>query len=221
MYLTILARAFKNRADLFGEVKFTGLYDDRTKPVLLVRPANKVSNSSICKYSIRILPTISDDLFSTMRFCPLQNNVRPLISFSCTDQDKQSKQAVYAASPHYNMSILEDIQASSFHTILDILHKISMISKSFTQAYVLLRVWSRVHGVSTRSSPDILHESFLGLILGYLILERQISAQLSVQQMFRSTLSFIAKQKDSLFIRIRPGFKECAGRFLFSYIYST
>jgi U3 small nucleolar RNA-associated protein 22 len=218
LYLAYVAKALVKKTELFGSVELSGLFNDTSKPVLVLRPAAS-QDALVAKFSIRLLPMISDEVFPVQRFRPEQNNVRPLWLHKSSHEGEEGEesQKVYPASPLYNMSILEDVSASSFQQQLVLLHQVQKLCPSFAPVCVLLKVWSRVHGVSKESSPDTFHEGLLGLLLAHLILDKQINHNMSVQQVFRSTIAYVAKT-ERLFLRCRPSPKSSPGTCFHSFV---
>jgi len=157
---------------------------------------NRIELKSRCGFIIRIMAVIGDDVFSVHRFGPGKGNARMKSRFESSVEGEH-----ILPTPYYNMSLMMDIERSSYKRHLTLFHDVSNECKSFREVCVLLKVWARV-----RSFEHV--EFVLCMLLAHLILERHIHVNMSVQQTFRSMMEYLQKEKSVW--RVCPGFGERA-----------
>ena len=112
-------------------------------------------------YTIRLLASISPDVFPLSTLYPTKSNLR-IQSYDSATDSVESK-----PTPIYNTSILLD---SSHKTQLLYLHRLHKICPSFRSALALWRIWGDRRGLSTRSGGGSVGWSWLGtLVLGFIV----------------------------------------------------
>ncbi|KAI8645019.1 Nrap protein [Parasitella parasitica] len=175
-YLAVLARAIKSANKKFL-VEYSTMNGDARKPILLVKPAGDKSDVDFTKAKcvIRILPSVSADVFPIHRLAPGKSCVKPA-----------------EATPHYNASLLMD---TSYTGNLAFLYQHCKASPEFKNAILLARTWlhQRFHNTSLGFTPFV-----FAMLMAYLIQGNQdgtgkkLSASHSSYQLLRGTLDFIA-----------------------------
>lgn len=172
-YLWCVAKALQKNADLATDVSFAAFNGDCDKPVIVITPGDHLKD-----YTIRLLPVIEDDVFPIRRFGPRLNNFEG---------------GFKAPTPHYSMSILEDISSASVGSHLKILNHVTEKAKSFSDVCLLLKVWAKQRGFTKDQSADTFNGFLLVMLAARLIVRKQINEHTSPQQMFKSVIGFIAK----------------------------
>ncbi|CEP14637.1 hypothetical protein [Parasitella parasitica] len=177
-YLAVLAKAIRSSASgKKFQIEFSTMNGDARRPILLVKPTGDKSDVDFSKTKcvIRILPSVSADVFPIHRLAPGKSCVKPA-----------------EATPHYNASLLMD---TSYTGNLAFLYQHSKASPEFKHAIVLARTWlhQRFHNTSLGFTPFV-----FAMLTAYLIQGnpdgsgKKLSASHSSYQLLRGTLDFIA-----------------------------
>jgi U3 small nucleolar RNA-associated protein 22 len=112
-------------------------------------------------YTIRLLASISPDLFPLSTLYPSKSNLR----IQSYEQDTDSLES--KPTPIYNTSILLD---ASHKSHLLYMHRLHKSCPSFRSALALWRIWGDRRGLSTRSGGGAVGWSWLGsVVLGFII----------------------------------------------------
>ncbi|XP_062558829.1 nucleolar protein 6 [Armigeres subalbatus] len=153
---------------LASKMRFVPFKGDARKPVLELTP----NDEKFAKRVLFILHAGPMGKFSTNRFLPDKNNVRPaLIEKEVTSE--------LCPTPHYNSSILCDIRLLKNQEILDSI----LQAEQVRQAIILLKVWIHQRGF------DAGYYGFDGSLatfyIAYLIQTRKIYSSMSSYQIMR------------------------------------
>ncbi|MCO5585783.1 hypothetical protein L7F22_039719 [Adiantum nelumboides] len=175
LYLAVLQIHLKKCSFVKG-TKWTSLHQDARKPLLLVQLGNELKvdfNFDIC-----LVPVIGQDIFNVSKLVPSRNNIK--ISGS---------EVGSGATPHYNASILEDVDMQAHCLYLkDSLAR----NSSLRDTILLLKVWLRQRGLSNMS--DSMNGFLSSMILAYLIHtgDWKITVNMSALQIFRIWIESLA-----------------------------
>ncbi|KAL0143283.1 Nrap protein [Mucor lusitanicus] len=169
-YLAVLAKAIQSANKKFN-VEYSTMNGDARRPILLVKAAGDKSDVDFSKTKcvIRILPSVSADVFPIHRLAPGKSCVKPA-----------------EATPHYNASLLMD---TSYTGNLAFLYQHSKPALNSKNA-ILLAPFSQCHIGFT---PFV-----FAMLMAYLMqgnkdgTGKKLSASHSSYQLLRGTLDFIA-----------------------------
>ncbi|KAK3017160.1 hypothetical protein RJ639_007835 [Escallonia herrerae] len=195
LYLCIMKKYLKY-SSFAQKVEWCTFQNEARKPILVVYPAMELFD--IPGFSIRIIPTATS-LFSVSKLKLERHNLRGLYQVSERPQD-----GVLQATPMYNSSILEDMFVEDH---AEFIGKTFSGWKELGEALVLLKVWARQR--SSIYAHDCLSGYLISVIMAHLATKagrNNINNSMSVMEIFRVTLTFIATSKswaDGLFIKPR------------------
>ncbi|CAL1360812.1 unnamed protein product [Linum trigynum] len=175
LYLCVIKKFLKSSSSI-SKVEWSTFQNEARKPVLLVYPANNISEAP--EFFVRVIPT-AKSLFDVSRLDLRRNNIRAL------NQDGST-----LPSPRYNTSILEDMSLEENN---EFLRKTFAGWKELGEALILLKVWARQR--SSVYVHDCLNGFLLAIILSYLATHEKINKTMRPLQMFRVTLDFIGNSK--------------------------
>ncbi|KAI8075247.1 Nrap protein [Gongronella butleri] len=184
LYLSMLAHAVKSCKKGF-QVEFAYLNGDVRKPIVLVHaPADKSDvDFSKTKAVIRLLPCVSDAVFTAQRLGPARNCVRP-----------KDENDAHTPTPQYNASILQD---ASYTTLLAYLYQQIKVCDAFRDAVLLGKTWLTQRGLASCEQANSGWNGFLfSMVMAYLLngndASKKLSAGHSSYQLLRGTLDFLA-----------------------------
>lgn len=183
LYLGVLATELQGFTKRYSKVAIAAFNGDADKPVIVVH----VHGAHLAKhkvkfprFSIRIIPVVTPDLFKLSKLAPSRNNIRH--EPNMTEEEMKA-----CRSPYYNNSILEDMMMRQ-HTRE--LHAALKSSTNFAEACVLIKVWIRQRGF--HHAPDSINGFLACMLLLFLQQNKRINAQTSSDQMFKVLVQFIA-----------------------------
>ena len=172
LYLSVIASEL-SKEPTFSDVLVRGWREgnDDSKPILVFKLQSKTQNisSRAKKFSIRVYPVISKNVFELVKLNPLKGNLRmhrenPLIAGETVEEAKV--ELTRKATPRYNCSILEDMDMRDH---LQNLHQMATTCKGFIGACQLLKVW--LHRRQMLNMPDTFN-GFLISMLTYDLLQK-------------------------------------------------
>ncbi|XP_059457350.1 uncharacterized protein LOC132187164 [Corylus avellana] len=175
LYLCIIKNYLKF-SSLVHKVEWSTLQNEARKPVLLIYPAGEFAE--VPSFFVRIIPT-AKSLFTIKKLNLRRNNVRALNDGGSIPQ----------ATPKYNTSILEDM---FLEDSAELIKKTFLGWKGLGEASILLKVWARQR--SSIYVHDCLNGFLISVILAYLANRERINNSMKAMEIFRVTLSFIARQ---------------------------
>ncbi|RKF63185.1 U3 small nucleolar RNA-associated protein 22 [Erysiphe neolycopersici] len=183
-YLACIAAILESSSIKDYEYYFENLHGNDLHPILVVKPTS-VSSA----YEIRIIPAVSQTLFSLPKLRPTRNSIR-----SRKGDDSEPEKLL--PTPFYNSSLSSDCNIESYFKLL---HATSKISTGFKDACILGRIWLRQRGFDgSICGGGFGHFEWAvmcaillkgGIPKDYLAL----SSGYSSFQMFRSFLQFLSK----------------------------
>lgn len=131
-------------------------------------------------------------MFKLSQLRPQKNNVRPVrwleMIKSSTKKESEWDLSALSATPHYNMSILEDITLLSQHNIIK---KVMDMCPCARDATVIAKIWLTQRGY--RFGLDSLDGHGVALLVAYLFQQRTINAQMSSFTVFQCLLKFLSE----------------------------
>ncbi|KAM0032496.1 putative Nrap protein domain 1 [Helianthus debilis subsp. tardiflorus] len=190
LYLCIIKKYLES-SSVAQTVEWSFFQNEARKPILVVYPA--VKSAGLPGLSVRLIPT-AESRFNVQKLNIERNNLHTL------------SEGVSEATPIYNNSVLEDMfmeQGAEF------------IKTTFTgwkalqEALVLLKVWARQR--SSLNTHDSVNGYLISIIMAYLASESgkaRLNKAMTVMQIFRITLDFIASSKlwgNGIFIKPQGG----------------
>ncbi|XP_022152358.1 nucleolar protein 6 [Momordica charantia] len=174
LYLCTIKK-YLNSSLVLSKVEWSTLQNEARKPILIVYPALeglKVAPG----FFVRIIPTIAGSFFSISKLNIKRNNIRAL-----------NQGSLLQATPKYNTSILEDM---FFEDTAEMVKTPFLESKDLVETLILLKVWAR------HRAPIYVHDCLSGfliaVILSYLVNQNIITHSMTVIQMFRVAVKFMA-----------------------------
>nr|GEX34116.1 nucleolar protein 6 [Tanacetum cinerariifolium] len=177
LYLCIIKK-YLDSSTITEKVEWSSFHNEARKPILVVHPVAK--SAGLPGFTVRLIPT-ADSLFDVKKLNIERNNLH------------LSSQGVSEATPMYNHSILEDMfmeHGSEF------VKKAFIGWKALGEALILLKVWARQR--SSLHTYDSLNGYLISTIMAYLASESnkaRINKAMTVTQIFRTTLDFMANLK--------------------------
>ncbi|GJW21174.1 nucleolar protein 6 [Tanacetum coccineum] len=177
LYLCIIKK-YLDSSTIAEKVEWSSFHNEARKPILVVHPVAK--SAGLPGFTVRLIPT-ADSLFDVKKLNTERNNLHLL------------SQGVSEATPMYNHSILEDMfmeHGSEF------VKKAFIGWKALGEALILLKVWARQR--SSLHTYDSLNGYLISTIMAYLASESskaRINKAMTVTQIFRTTLDFMANSK--------------------------
>jgi U3 small nucleolar RNA-associated protein 22 len=153
------------------------LKGDIRKPVVVIKLALKSST-----VTMRILPTMPNTVFKLMQFRPSKNNVRP------ASWDGKGEADTLRGTPHYNMSILEDIAAQTQHRFL----QQSIYSSEVARNIIMLfKIWLTQRGM--RYTADNVDGHTCTMLVAYLVQTKRITGKATTLSGFTILLKFLVE----------------------------
>ncbi|KAI9488082.1 Nrap protein [Zychaea mexicana] len=189
-YLATLAHAIQKSKKNF-QVEFSTFNGDAHRPILIVKPAGDKSDVdfSKTKCTIRILPSISQDLFPPYRLAPNRNNIRH------ANDDTSTTTLADSPTPQYNASILMD---TTFSSSLAFLYEHSKSCAAFKDAIMLARTWLYQRELESNRTGSGFSAFLFAMVMGYLLQGglaeggRKLSTGHSSYQLLRGTMDFLS-----------------------------
>jgi U3 small nucleolar RNA-associated protein 22 len=132
--------------------------------------------------TLRIIPTMPNTVFKLMQFRPSKNNVRP------GSWDGKGDADTLRGTPHYNMSILEDIAAQTQHQFLQQSISGSDIARS---VIILFKIWLTQRGI--RYAADNVDGHTCTMLVAYLVQTKRITSKTTALTAFTLLLKFLAE----------------------------
>ena len=172
VFLCHVAAALKDQPRFADGLAFAYLAGDRSKPVLVVRPGRDAKGKK-CRFAVRIVPTLADNVFPPAKLVPWRNN----------------NKAVDGPTPTYTNAIVED---TAMETHLAELHDLVSTSSGMAEAVILLKVWCRQRQF-TAQQPDAVNPFILSMILLHLVRTRVIFKSMSSYQAVRLLMDYLTK----------------------------
>ncbi|KAK6150894.1 hypothetical protein DH2020_015826 [Rehmannia glutinosa] len=175
LYLCMIKNHLKH-SSIVQDVKWAAFHNEARKPVLVVYPAARLSDSTV--FSLKIIPT-APCLFTLSKLNLERNNIRSL------------SQGIIS-TPKYNSSILEDM---FIEDNAEFIKRIFMGCKELGEALLLLKVWARKSSLFVH---DCLSGFLITVIVAYLASKsgkNRINNSMNAMQIFRITMDFIANSK--------------------------
>lgn len=193
MYLGTVASFLKARKDLFSSVTVSSFRHELTKPILVLRPSQEYHS----KFCIRLYPTVLLQSFPLNKLLPQKNNVKRQ---EFPDQPQP-------ATPHYNMSILEDMFMDRH---LAEIHHYARQCPAIVECIMLYKVWLRHRGM--HEQPDTMLGFHWSMLLCHLMDSRVVNRHMSAYHMFRVAMEFISSHNLSKEgVKMNPERNEALG----------
>ncbi|KAK9065620.1 hypothetical protein SSX86_015021 [Deinandra increscens subsp. villosa] len=177
LYLCIIKKYLES-SSIAKKVEWSFFQNEARKPILVVYP--DVKSAGLPGLSVRLIPTV-ESRFNVQKLNIERNNLHVL------------SEGVSEATPMYNNSLLEDMFME---------HGAEFVKKAFTgwkalqEALILLKVWARQR--SSLHTYDSLNGYLISIMMAYLASESgkaRLNKAMTVMQIFRITLDFIASSK--------------------------
>uniref|UniRef100_A0A8C9VAJ2 Nucleolar protein 6 n=1 Tax=Scleropages formosus TaxID=113540 RepID=A0A8C9VAJ2_SCLFO len=176
LYLAGLAQHLRSSPEI-GTLRYSCLHGNRLRPLLLLTPPGKDSNSLTVKIHVYPPP----GFFKPSLFHPKRNNVR-------TAQVKSGDKFFGPPTPHYNSSLLGDVLPKAH---LQFLSAISAQCSAFGEAVALLKVWLRQRQLDRGAGC---FSGFVGsMLVAYLLSSHRVSNSMTAYQLLRNSLHFLGK----------------------------
>eukprot|EP00598_Pedospumella_elongata_P008983 CAMPEP_0184988058 /NCGR_PEP_ID=MMETSP1098-20130426/22768_1 /TAXON_ID=89044 /ORGANISM="Spumella elongata, Strain CCAP 955/1" /LENGTH=374 /DNA_ID=CAMNT_0027512721 /DNA_START=17 /DNA_END=1138 /DNA_ORIENTATION=- len=177
-----LTKHNKEEDPLFSKISIAAFKGDLRKPILVL-DAPFALKGCPNGFSIRLIPCVSDITFKAVQLRANKNNVRP-------QGKKGEDESSLPATPHYNLSILEDMAISTQHKIL---LKTVGENAELKKALLLFKTWQSQRGF--RFAADGFDGHNAALLLAYLHLTHRLpgGANVSAVAAFQTMLTFIAE----------------------------
>ncbi|KAI5084140.1 hypothetical protein GOP47_0000309 [Adiantum capillus-veneris] len=175
LYLAVLQTHLKKCTFVKG-TKWKTLHQDARKPLLLVQLGNELKVDF--KFDVCLVPVIGQDVFNISKLVPSRNNIK-----------LSESEVGSGASPHYNTSILEDVDIQAHCLYLrDALAR----NDNSRDAVLLLKVWLQQRGFSNMS--DSMNGFLISMFLAHLIYtgDRKITGNMNALQIFRVCIESLA-----------------------------
>eukprot|EP00163_Fabomonas_tropica_P033454 TRINITY_DN880_c0_g1_i2.p1 TRINITY_DN880_c0_g1~~TRINITY_DN880_c0_g1_i2.p1 ORF type:complete len:1010 (+),score=252.70 TRINITY_DN880_c0_g1_i2:211-3240(+) len=182
LYLAVIAQALQGTTEFSSHLQIDYFNGDLSKPMLVVHytPSNAKSKKSKHKaFAINIIPALAPETFPVKKLDLVRNNNR-LILPSGWSADQQP------STPHYNMSVLEDMYMFSS---LEYIHAASSNCTHLKEGILLLKVWLRQRQFLQQSAT--LGTFHFSILAAHLVNVGLIKPQMTSFQIFRAVLSFI------------------------------
>ncbi|MFS7973292.1 putative Nrap protein domain 1 [Helianthus anomalus] len=190
LYLCIIKKYLES-SSVAQKVEWSFFQNEARKPILVVYPA--VKSAGLPGLSVRLIPT-AESRFNVQKLNIERNNLHTL------------SEGVSEATPMYNNSVLEDMFMEQGAEFL----KTAFTGwKALQEALVLLKVWARQR--SSLNTHDSVNGYLISIIMAYLASESgkaRLNKAMTVMQIFRITLDFIASSKlwgNGIFIKPQGG----------------
>ncbi|KAI9773444.1 MAG: hypothetical protein M1840_007660 [Geoglossum simile] len=197
-YLACLVAGINENKDCKFKTKFSYLNGNDIQPIVVVDPyevtgslqGGGADNLPSTRCEIRILPAISEEVFSCLKLLPDKNCVRP-------SKDSPGANSVPAPTPFYNATLKSE---SSVTPYLKLLHGASSFCGSYKEACVLGRIWLQQRGFCSsvlRGGFGHFEWAATSAVLlqgGGPRGQRLLSPGYSSYQLFKATLQFLASR---------------------------
>ncbi|XP_076960700.1 uncharacterized protein LOC143637137 [Bidens hawaiensis] len=177
LYLCIIKKYLES-SSVAEKIEWSFFQNEARKPILVVHPV--VKSAGLPGIFVRLIPT-AESRFNVQKLNIERNNLQTL------------SEGVSKATPLYNNSLLEDMfmeQGAEFV-------KTTFIGwKALQEALILLKVWARQR--SSLHTYDSINGYLISVIMAYLASESgkaHLNKSMTVMQIFRITLDFIASSK--------------------------
>lgn len=179
LYLAGLAQHLMSFSDI-GNMRYSCLHGNRLRPVLLLTPPGKETNS----FTVRVHACPPPGFFKPSRFHPQRNNIR---TEWYTGLQTSLAESSEPPTPHYNSSVLGDLLPRAHHQFLS---AVSSQCSAFADGVALLKVWLRQRELDLGTGG---FSGFLAsMLLSYLLTTHRISNTMTAYQLLRNSLNFLA-----------------------------
>eukprot|EP00118_Oscarella_pearsei_P016238 m.153613 g.153613 ORF g.153613 m.153613 type:complete len:984 (+) comp38622_c1_seq1:233-3184(+) len=176
VYLSYLAHHFKQRTDLFSEVKYTLLDSNPLRPCLQLKGGDK----SGC--FLRIHPVLPEGILKLVKLWPSKNNIRREKYF----KSSLKKDDDLVPTPLYNSSLLLDL---SYERNLHILYEACSDCLAMRDAILLFKVW--LHKRHLDRGPGGFNGFLSSMLIAFLLNSKKVNTMMSSYQIFRVALQFL------------------------------
>ncbi|KAI3656322.1 hypothetical protein MP638_006526 [Amoeboaphelidium occidentale] len=196
-YLAMLASALKDSVQEGIQIKYMHMNNDSRKPILVIEGRDHAEfNFSSTKFSIRVIPVISSNVFKLERLAPARNSVRP--SWFDENIEKASDPSMLPPTPWYNSLIMQDVFMENH---MQYYYKCAKVAEmdydsSFSKAACLLRVWLKNIGFDDGSCGGM-NGFVLTMFLAWLWNSKRVTLSSDPYMLFKATLQMIASIKDN------------------------
>ena len=170
IYLSDIARKLSDW-ELVQSLKFTFFHNDQFSPVLIVSPKKSEFKKNI-KFLIHL--HCDQDTFKLNRFVTTTSNVRAALF-----KEKAGNELV--ATPHYNASILKDLNLKENEQFLE---KTLSLHDNVRKSLVLLKLWLRSRHLDGGFFG--FNSFILSSYAGYLIKMKKITLSMNVYEVLRN-----------------------------------
>ncbi|GAQ85560.1 U3 small nucleolar RNA-associated protein 22 [Klebsormidium nitens] len=179
LYLAGLAKILEAECKAFESAKVVPFRGDARKPILVLTPG-KSETGATTKFVVRIIPTIDQGTFDTVKLAPKRNNLR----------NAKTESGEPLPTPQYSNSILEDMGLAEQSKLLQ---SALATCPALGEAIVLLKVWARQRGF--HDAPDAVNGFLLSMLAAHLTSAaggRKIGAHMTTYQIFKVVLNALA-----------------------------
>ncbi|KYQ92482.1 U3 snoRNP protein [Tieghemostelium lacteum] len=184
----------------FQNVTFQNFQGDSNKQILVVQPSEDPLTGVKTKFQIRILLTVSKDLFKIYsKFNPTQNCLLSNNNSSTTspkptlngmdDETSQMSKKELMSTPYYNNAILEDM---FYYDHMSFIHERIDNAPVLKDTILLLKSWLELK--MPLSSVNGFH---LTMLLCHLYTLGKVNKSMSCYQAFRVAMVYISKEMQS------------------------
>ncbi|KAI5088223.1 nucleolar protein 6 [Silurus meridionalis] len=178
LYLAGLAQHLST-SPLVGPLHYSCLHGNRLRPLLLVTPSGKDSNSIM----LRIHAIPPPDFLKPSRFHPQKNNIRTAW-FTGQDAEQESNEP---PTPQYNSTVVGDHLPRSH---LQFLSAHCDQCPAFRDGVALLKVWLRQRELD--QGTGCFGGFLASMLLAYLVSTHKVAKTMNAYQLLRNALHFLA-----------------------------
>ncbi|KAF7687312.1 hypothetical protein HF521_014540 [Silurus meridionalis] len=178
LYLAGLAQHLST-SPLVGPLHYSCLHGNRLRPLLLVTPSGKDSNSIM----LRIHAIPPPDFLKPSRFHPQKNNIRTAW-FTGQDAEQESNEP---PTPQYNSTVVGDHLPRSH---LQFLSAHCDQCPAFRDGVALLKVWLRQRELD--QGTGCFGGFLASMLLAYLLSTHKVAKTMNAYQLLRNALHFLA-----------------------------
>ncbi|KAG7318490.1 hypothetical protein KOW79_018245 [Hemibagrus wyckioides] len=178
LYLAGLAQHLST-SPLVGPLHYSCLHGNRLRPLLLVTPSGKDSNSIL----LRIHAIPPPDFLKPSRFHPQKNNVRTAW-FTGQNAEQESSEP---PTPQYNSTVVGDHLPRSH---LQFLSAHSDQCPAFREGVALLKVWLRQRELD--QGAGCFGGFLASMLLAYLLSTHKVGKTMNAYQLLRNVMHFLA-----------------------------
>lgn len=182
LYLSFLASKL-SKWNQISECKFSYAHGNPFQPILIFRPAGKYGKHLV--FSLRAV--CSEESFKIERLSPEKSNVKQLKVVSKCDS-KIVKNEEHSATPHYNSSILGDLNTKFNDTNIS---NIIGDNQHIRDAIMLLKIWSKQRDFDL--GPFGFNGFIISMFVTYLIQKNLITASMNSYQIIRQVWIHLGK----------------------------